>query len=62
MTVDPNAVWAAMRSAAASIIDAAERGEAPSGDEAESLAADFEALDDWLAKGGFLPRDWRGTV
>ncbi len=25
---------------------------------AEELADDFDSLDQWLSRGGFLPRDW----
>ena len=28
---------------------------------AEELADAFEALDEWLTQGGFLPKDWQGT-
>lgn len=29
---------------------------------AEGLAGAFQALDEWLSRGGFLPRDWRPSV
>lgn len=29
---------------------------------AEELAEAFEALDQWMAKGGFLPVQWRAMV
>ncbi len=30
-------------------------------DSADALADAVEALDDWLAQGGFAPRAWRGV-
>jgi hypothetical protein len=48
ITMDPNATLTALRNALAD------------GD-AESAAEYFEALDEWLEKGGFLPTVWEGT-
>jgi hypothetical protein len=54
--MDPNVNLEAQRKMAARIM----RGE-PSGDmptDAEHLAALVVALDNWLKRGGKLPRDW----
>lgn len=30
----------------------------PQSDEADEAAELFQALDDWITRGGFLPKDW----
>lgn len=30
-------------------------------DDAATLAESIEALDEWLSKGGFLPKPWKGA-
>lgn len=54
--MDPHAALAELRQAVR------DYQQSPSGENA-LVAADtfterFEALDEWLSKGGFLPRDW----
>lgn len=55
--MDPNATLARIRELTASLLDSdADPGTAASiGDQ---LAEHVQALDEWLSKGGFLPRAW----
>ena len=68
--MDPNEALRQLRALAAKVITSVDAYEGL--DEAdeeeleemalagESLASQFQALDEWLSKGGFLPADWRG--
>ena len=49
--MDPDAMLSSLRAEAQEIL----RGEEPS---PAAMAEAFEALDQWLSKGGFLPSDW----
>lgn len=54
--MDPNATLAALR-ALVRQVQATENGDAHA-DTAERMAELFSALDQWLCRGGFLPRVW----
>lgn len=56
--MDPNAVLAIARDRAASVIESADFSDARESEEAVELAEAFQALDEWLTKGGFKPREW----
>lgn len=53
--MDPNETLRLIRATIAEMRD----GELPSMHAADVLAELFEALDGWLIKGGFLPREWQ---
>lgn len=53
MTMDPNAALEAIRREIR-LLDAV----APPGSAPERLVEAFDALDEWLSRGGFLPSDW----
>jgi hypothetical protein len=57
--VDPDEALKNARAAIAQIRNADEGRVAIEG--GEILADAFEALDGWLSKGGFLPKDWTGA-
>jgi hypothetical protein len=60
--MDPNEALRMLRALTAKQIDANPDGKnclQASADRAELLAEHFEALDEWLKKGGFLPDTWR---
>ncbi len=62
--MDPNTVLENARKVAARIIRASDQ--AGGGDtgmevDGETLAEAFQALDEWLSKGGFPPADWDRT-
>ena len=46
------------RDRAAAVIESADYADARESDEAVELAEAFQALDEWLTKGGFKPRTW----
>lgn len=50
--MDPDAILAEMRELAAKA-----RGGSPHAN--RTLRWKFEELDEWLSKGGFLPKEWR---
>lgn len=52
--MDPNVTLRELRESANDILDHGEIDEAL----AFAFALKFQALDDWLRKGGFLPKDW----
>jgi hypothetical protein len=51
--MDPNETLMQLRAWAAGVL------ESPQGDREHDAAELFDALDNWIAKGGFLPTDWR---
>jgi len=57
--MDPEAALAQARSACAQIghqVDVV--GKMPDDEDVDRLVTAFEALDEWLCKGGFLPDAW----
>lgn len=56
--MDPNTALEEMRKCAANIIRSVDAHGVPSDEDAERLAEHVQALDEWLSKGGFLPREW----
>lgn len=61
--MDPDVVLASLRQRTRKLskeIDADEMGDGPPLDrgEVEALLEDFKSLDNWLKKGGRLPRAW----
>lgn len=55
--MDPNATLQALRAA---LIDYDQAIRKSVADEAADRALEaFRALDEWIAKGGFLPEDWK---
>jgi hypothetical protein len=62
--VDPNVALAELREAVEELRSTSNSALGMPGDEAalanaaEDVAERFEALDTWLAGGGFLPADW----
>jgi hypothetical protein len=55
--MDPNRALAVIRE----LCDTAEELGLLTDDVIQELVENFEALDEWLAKGGFLPSDWAAT-
>lgn len=53
--MDPNVALANARKAAADVL-----GDTQSTAEAVELAESFQALDEWISKGGFFPSKWMG--
>jgi hypothetical protein len=51
--MDPDTALREMRQRASDILTFTKDSDA------RLLAESFEALDSWLAKGGFLPQDWK---
>jgi hypothetical protein len=56
--MDPNSNLAEQRRIAARLIEASDAGEPPNETDALRLAELCQALDEWIANGGFLPADW----
>lgn len=54
--MDPNQVLKNARASVARIDESI----TPSEEDVAALADAFEALDDWLSRGGFLPTEWSG--
>ena len=54
--MDPEEVYQEMKNAAGMVINADDEWMAA--DNGLKLAEAFQALDEWLSKGGFLPRAW----
>lgn len=57
--MDPNETLRMARTAAAAITSAIDNEEDVQFGNVERLAEAFEALDEWLSKGGFVPDAWR---
>jgi hypothetical protein len=57
--MDPNATLDALRDAMEAMRSMLDDGYAPDKDDACEAFLKFEALDEWLTKGGFLPTDWQ---
>jgi hypothetical protein len=55
--VDPEQALKNARDACERIVET-EPGTVARDDAAADLAEAFDALDSWLSRGGFLPRDW----
>lgn len=53
--MDPNATLAELRTLVRAILTAPE---SDASDDADSMAEHFQALDQWLSRGGFRPADW----
>lgn len=51
--MDPNETLAELRKLAARLLD--------TGGWPDDMAEKFQALDEWLSKGGFLPTDWQAN-
>ena len=57
--MDPDVALANARQAATEIFEALDTGDVQSLDtSASNLAESFQALDEWLTSGGFLPDAW----
>lgn len=57
--MDPNATLDLVRVSLASLAETARNNSDPElAGEVEELEDAFAALDAWLSRGGFLPRDW----
>ena len=56
--MDPNATLAEARALAAAITAGSLTTQDNAVENAERMAELFDALDQWLSKGGFLPRAW----
>lgn len=59
--MDPNAALIAIRKALADLDHAPSATAAEFEDSARRMADYFEALDGWLAHGGFLPDAWQAA-
>lgn len=60
--MDPNEALERLRRAVAELKTEAQwRHEAALGDVVTEMVEKFEALDEWLSKGGFLPTAWKGV-
>jgi len=60
--MDPDAALARIRELASGIITGADSLEMDDYDlsiDGQDLAEAFQGLDEWIMKGGFLPKDWR---
>lgn len=63
--MDPNETLHELRDYASRLLDEVDRAnktgvaDFSSSEEAYTMAEKFEALDGWLARGGFLPGSWR---
>lgn len=53
--MDPNAALAALREQAAALTADGDYADAQ---DVEAFVEQFQALDEWLSKGGFLPSAW----
>ena len=56
--MDPNETLRRLRASANDIADAFDRDEEIASADAAELASYVQALDEWLSKGGFLPKEW----
>lgn len=56
--MDPNAALEAARAQASLIVARHDAGEEVETGHVEKLVESFQALDEWLSRGGFLPRNW----
>lgn len=59
--MDPNATLAALRALADGVLNHTEDGENLTS-VAVDLAEHFDALDEWLSRGGFLPAAWSRSI
>lgn len=62
--MDPEAALTRIRELAAEIINMSDEIDEFDSfghvdEEANELAETFQGLDEWITKGGFLPKDWR---
>ena len=55
--MDPNETLRCLRALSKQIIKENENEEMP--DNGMHMANIFQALDEWIVKGGFLPQDWQ---
>lgn len=58
--MDPNELLVALRDCAQDIQNGTD--EYTFAETAQTMAEKFEALDDWLSRGGFLPGSWQSTA
>lgn len=56
--MDPNEALEAARAQASVIVARHDAGEEVETGHVEKLVENFQALDEWLSKGGFLPYAW----
>lgn len=56
MSVDPNETLRMLREASRDILNGGEEWDG------HDVAEMFEALDGWITRGGFLPREWAREV
>jgi hypothetical protein len=56
--MDPNLMLRALRALAAKVLYDCENGNEVDPYDARALAERFEDLDEWIARGGFLPLPW----
>jgi hypothetical protein len=57
--MDPEKTLSTAREAAWELLHALDQGTPFDPEAAETLATAFDSLDQWLSRGGFLPRPWR---
>ena len=58
MNVDPNETLRLLRASAKDIAETFDRDEEVASADAAELASYVQALDEWITKGGFLPKEW----
>jgi hypothetical protein len=56
--MDPNETLKAIRDGIVNLRDLMDQGYAPYPEDVQRLLSQAEALDEWLSKGGFLPKEW----
>lgn len=56
--MDPNFALAQARLNTSSILDDLDHEHATNPDHVQQLAENFQSLDEWLSRDGFLPTDW----
>jgi hypothetical protein len=56
--MDPNATLKRIREVSKSITEIFDSEHIHEGNKILDLASELAALDEWLSKGGFFPRDW----
>jgi len=61
-TVDPNETLSRLRALAAEILATADRSTDGDDPEGVAMAELFQALDEWIERGGFLPAPWLEAI
>lgn len=57
--MDPNAALETLRELAERLINESDAGQEPDETVVMRMCEVFQGLDDWIAKGGFLPSNWQ---